>query len=126
MVEIHHGWPNYKLVKYEGSPYFNQCLLFSFNCSCMGNDNQDNLHFAWDLVAAKLLDSLYAREQAVNVSDRLSGINEDLALHRSSLRALAELPRIRCLWTCFNWLRKEAGTVCTVTALQSYFSLFDV
>ncbi|XP_071937639.1 uncharacterized protein [Coffea arabica] len=83
----------------------------SLSGSSMGNDNQDNLHFAWDLVAAKLLDSLYAREQAVNVSDRLSGINEDLALHRSSLRALAELPRIRCLWTCFNWLRKEVDHI---------------
>ncbi|CAI9107455.1 OLC1v1006808C1 [Oldenlandia corymbosa var. corymbosa] len=82
------------------------------------NDNEDNIQFAWDIVKIKLLDSLYAVKQAVKDGYRVSGMDKDVALQRSSLFALAELPRLRCLWASFEWLRKEVDSISGSTSVD--------
>ncbi|KAL3531127.1 hypothetical protein ACH5RR_010449 [Cinchona calisaya] len=83
----------------------------SGSCSVTENDNAENPQCAWDIVQAKLLDSLYAMKQAVNAGNGVSGIDQDIALRRSNLFALAELPRMRCVWASFQWLRKEVDNI---------------
>ncbi|KAI5679989.1 hypothetical protein M9H77_01216 [Catharanthus roseus] len=67
---------------------------------------EQNLHFAWDIIKAKLLDSLEAMKQGVPV---LTGIQEEFASRPSSLLALAEFPRLRLLLASFQWLRKQVN-----------------
>lgn len=79
----------------------------SGSCSPEQND-EVNLHFAWDIVKVKLLDSLDAVKQGANV---VTGFQEEFALQPSSLLALAEFPRLRLLWASFQWLRKQVNNL---------------
>lgn len=72
------------------------------------------MQFAWDVVNGKLVDSLSAIKNGVNLSERVHEIEKKSADQPSSLSALSEGPRIRLLWASFQWLNKEAGTLCIV------------
>ncbi|KAL0284251.1 UNVERIFIED_CONTAM: hypothetical protein Sangu_2836600 [Sesamum angustifolium] len=63
--------------------------------STMANDDGVCFQFAWDVVKGKLIDSLSALRNGINLTDRVREAKQDPAKQPSSLCAVAEGPRIR-------------------------------
>uniref|UniRef100_A0A5B7A7Q2 Uncharacterized protein n=1 Tax=Davidia involucrata TaxID=16924 RepID=A0A5B7A7Q2_DAVIN len=83
----------------------------TFSGSAMKNDEDFNLKFAWDIVKGKLVNSLNAIEHGGNLGNRVFGYEQEHAKRPLSLYAIAEGPRLRLLWTSFQWLKKEVDNI---------------
>ncbi|CAN1343597.1 hypothetical protein LINPERPRIM_LOCUS39844 [Linum perenne] len=78
------------------------------------NGNQMDLNLAWNVVKAKLLDSLDAVEQGSYLLDDFLRSEKQNLKRPSSLHALSGGPKLRLLWASFYHLEEEAGTVNSV------------
>ncbi|KAI3461040.1 hypothetical protein Pfo_017703 [Paulownia fortunei] len=87
--------------------------------SAVTKDDEVCLQFAWDVVKGKLMDSLSAIKNGVNLSERVGEFEQNPAKQPSSLCAVAEGPRIRLLWASFQWLNKEVANISTNSATKS-------
>lgn len=88
----------------------------------MRNDDEVCLQFAWDVVRGKLMDSLSAVKNGVNLSENVGKFEQNPAKQPSSLYAVSEGPRIRLLWRSYQWLKREASILYIVAFnLLEYF-----
>ncbi|XP_011083125.1 uncharacterized protein LOC105165720 [Sesamum indicum] len=87
--------------------------------STMANDDEVCFQFAWDVVKGKLMDSLSALRNGINLSDRVGESKQDPAKQPSSLCAVADGPRIRLLWASFQLLNKEVDNIPENSATKS-------
>ncbi|KAL6499570.1 hypothetical protein OROGR_027480 [Orobanche gracilis] len=92
------------------------------NSSSATTDDEAPLQFAWDVVRGKLMDSSYAINKGVNISERVGESEQNPSNQPSTLCSIAEGPRIRLLWTSLKWLNKEVATgkASRVAALQQW------
>ncbi|EYU17984.1 hypothetical protein ABFS82_14G211000 [Erythranthe guttata] len=123
------------VIPVEKSPYSTQMStplgdVVPGNSSSSGsevaNDGEVRLQFAWDVVKRKLVDSLSAVKNGVNLSERVSEIEQKPAKQPSSLSAIAEGPRIRLLWASFQCLNKEVANISTNPSTNSKSDLLAV
>ncbi|KAL3828133.1 hypothetical protein ACJIZ3_016935 [Penstemon smallii] len=87
--------------------------------SAMGVDDVVYLQFAWDVVKAKLMDSLSTIKNEVDLRERVAEFNQNPAKEPSSLCAIAEGPRLRLLWASLQWLNKEVANISIDSARKS-------
>ncbi|XP_073284805.1 uncharacterized protein [Primulina huaijiensis] len=93
----------------------------------MTNDNKVYLQFAWDVVKGKLMDSLSAIDVEVDLRETLSEFEGDNTKRQSSLCPVAVGPRIRLLWTSFQWFNKEVSNIsanCVSKSTEDFSSVF--
>ncbi|GFQ06587.1 hypothetical protein PHJA_002802700 [Phtheirospermum japonicum] len=83
----------------------------SSGSSGVRSDDEVPLHFAWDVVRGKLMDSLSTIKKGVNLSERVGELEQNPSKQASSLCAIAEGPRIRLLWASLKWLDKEVANI---------------
>lgn len=81
-----------------------------FNCSERKNDDRISIEFAWDVVKGKLMNSLSSIKRGDIGATSLAS-EQRHGKQPSNLSALAQGPRLRLMWTSFQLLKKEAGTV---------------
>ncbi|KAL9397699.1 hypothetical protein Peur_011952 [Populus x canadensis] len=74
-------------------------------------DDHVNLKHAWDAVKEKLLDSLDAIERRSNLGNKFLQFEQQHAKRPLSLFAISDSPKLRLLWTSFQWLEEEVKNV---------------
>lgn len=87
--------------------------------SSVRNDDEVCLQFAWDVVRGKLMDSLSAVKNGVNLSENVGKFEQNPAKQPSSLYAVSEGPRIRLLWRSYQWLKREVTNISMNSAAKS-------
>lgn len=85
-------------------------FVFS-SCSGVKSGDQINSKNVWNVVSEKLLDSLNATAHGGSLGDRGLATEQYRLKQPLSLDALADGPRFRLFWACFQRLLNEAGTV---------------
>ncbi|KAG9154411.1 hypothetical protein Leryth_000833 [Lithospermum erythrorhizon] len=78
--------------------------------STLEDNSENDSRLAWDTVGRKLSDSVMAMDKG-DVAGRVSEIEQSNEKRPSSLSALAVGPKLRLLWACFQWLRKQVHNV---------------
>ncbi|CAH2056441.1 unnamed protein product [Thlaspi arvense] len=97
----------------------------SFSGSRIEKDEEVNLKLAWDTVEEKLANALNTIEHDSELESRSVKFKQDHGKRQLSLYAVAEGPRFRLLWSSFQWLRKEAGTVVDISERPAIINMND-